>query len=77
MHKNKNHGFEIEYAVCKTFHKLFSSNVNIIFHQSISAEPVAPGEAAKLPVNRTKNRYANIFACKYEICIKISVILSL
>ncbi|XP_065904304.1 receptor-type tyrosine-protein phosphatase delta-like isoform X2 [Dysidea avara] len=43
MHKNKNHGFEIEYA-------------------SISAEPVAPGEAAKLPVNRTKNRYANIFA---------------
>ena len=41
--------------------------------QSIGSDPLSSCDIAKLPENRAKNRYANIFACKYLPVLYVQV----
>ena len=43
---------------------IFNNNLPVIFLQSLGSGLVAEVSIAKLPVNRVKNRFANIFPCK-------------
>ena len=39
--------------------------LNLLSFQSLGSDPLASHEVAKLPFNRAKNRFANIFPCKH------------
>ena len=70
MHSEQDRGFESEYQVLNSYHKqiydILTATICFYF-QSLGSEPVASHEVSKLPFNRMKNRFANIFPCKYLI----------
>ena len=58
-------------------HVLCTADRNFIlqtfFFQSLGSDPLASHEVSKLPFNRVKNRFANIFPCKYLVfCMMFS-----
>ena len=69
MHAERDRGFEIEYQVqsCVVYcrHGFHSINIFLFSFQSLGSDPVASHEVSKRPFNRVKNRFANIFPCKY------------
>ena len=85
MHAERDRGFEIEYQVqsCVVYcrQKLIGTNMycrvefhSTFFFQSLGSDPLASHEVSKLPFNRVKNRFANIFPCKYLVsCVMFKV----
>ena len=73
MHSEQDRGFESEYQVVNSYHKQIYDILTAklcFYFQSLGSDHVAPHDAAKLPFNRMKNRFANIFPCMYLIsCI--------
>ena len=72
MHAERDRGFEIEYqvwtwALCTSDKNWLVQNIYyfLFSFQSLGSDPVASHEIAKLPFNRVKNRFANIFPCKH------------
>ena len=63
-HNEKDKLFESEYKVLKIFHVILNNNLLILILQSLGSGLAAEGSIAKLPVNRVKNRFVNIFPCK-------------
>ena len=68
MHSDRDQHFEDEYAVSQIIN-LFSffseANNYICGQQSISKEPQNSYAASEILVNKLRNRFGNIFPCKY------------
>ena len=64
MHEARDYGFEEEYRVNTYIDYFIVFYIVLSIIQNISTEPQSSCDIAKLPANRIKNRYANIYACK-------------